>query len=338
MDEVPIMVGQRDMPATAPVTSEQNLAGRARCPRCGYDLRGAIGTWADQCPLHGTCTECGLQFKWAEVLSPTFALPTWCIEAPKGWRALPGQTRRTFVRTFWPWSFWSSLHMSHPSRWPRLAGYCGVLVIVMYVTFAMSNGMLAWDHWSDQARDPRFTPMTSGGAVFAQAALLPLSDTSVGWFRLPPPFGPFPYATPLDYVTGFWTDYWTIWKIGFFVLTAHTVCGLAFVTLPMTRRVAKVRASHVVRVTLYGYGLLLPTAVLTTLMLVMNNIAFPGRAVANTLAAVAWLMLPALEVTWWSVATSRYLKMRHPWGIGVAVVIVGLLTQMAVLSLLGKLV
>ena len=48
-------------------------------------------------------------------------------------------------------------------------------------------------------------------------------------------------------------------------------------------------------------------------------------------------MLPVLEVTWWSVATSHYLKMRHPWGIGVAVVIVGLLTQLAVLSLLGKL-
>ena len=309
---------------------------RARCPRCGYDLRGAIRTWADQCPLTGACAECGLGFAWAEVLNPKFRQAMWCVEVPQGWRALPGQTRRTFVRTFWPWSFWSSLHMSHPSRWPRLAGYCGVLVIVMYVTFALSNGLLAWAHWSEQARGTMFTPMTPGLVVFAQAALLPLSDTSVGWFRVNtgPVRAPFPYATPLDYVTGFWMDYW---KVVFFVLTAHTICGVAFVMLPMTRRIAKVRASHVVRVTLYGYGLLLPTAVLTTLMLVMYEIALPGAALAIPLVVLAWLMLPALEVMWWSVATSHYLKMRHPWGIGVAVVILSLLTQLAVLSLLGKL-
>ena len=131
--------------------------------------------------------------------------------------------------------------------------------------------------------------MTSGAVVFAQAALLPLSDTSIGWFRtnIGPIFAPFPYATPLDYVTGFWMDYSKVWKVVFFVLTAHTVCGLAFVMLPMTRRVAKVRASHVVRVTLYGYGLLLPTAVLTMLMLVMNEIAFPGVALAIPLVALA---------------------------------------------------
>ncbi len=310
-----------------------------RCPRCGYDLRGAIATWSDSCPLDGTCAECGLQFAWAEVLNPKFALPTWCIEVPKGWRALPGQARRTFVRTFWPWSVWSSLHMSHPSRWPRLAGYCGVLVLVMYVTFALSNGLLAWNNWSNQARGATFTPMTPGFVVFAQAALLPLSDTSIGWFRVNngPVRAPFPYATPLDFVTGFWMDYWTAWKMVFlFVLTAHTVCGLAFVMLPMTRRVAKVRASHVVRVTLYGYGLLLPILVLTTLMLVMSKIAFPGVALAIPLVALAWLMLPLLEVTWWSVATSHYLKMRHAWGVGVAVVTIGILAPAATMFLLSQ--
>ncbi|MFB3103994.1 MAG: hypothetical protein ACE1ZA_03615, partial [Pseudomonadales bacterium] len=56
------------------------LQRTARCPRCGYDLRGAIGTWADQCPLHGTCAECGLQFVWAEVLHPEKFEPQWCVE------------------------------------------------------------------------------------------------------------------------------------------------------------------------------------------------------------------------------------------------------------------
>ena len=47
--------------SNAPLTVSH---GPAKCPRCGYDLRGAIATWTEQCPLHGTCAGCGLQFAW----------------------------------------------------------------------------------------------------------------------------------------------------------------------------------------------------------------------------------------------------------------------------------
>ncbi len=50
MVEVPIIVGHGDMTTSTINTADQTLADRARCPRCGYDLRGAIETWADQCP------------------------------------------------------------------------------------------------------------------------------------------------------------------------------------------------------------------------------------------------------------------------------------------------
>ncbi|MCH7849755.1 MAG: hypothetical protein IIB53_15515 [Planctomycetes bacterium] len=137
MDEVPIIVGQGDMTATAPVTSEQNLAGRARCPRCGYDLRGAIGTWTDQCPLHGTCTECGLQFAWAEVLHPEKFEPRWCIEFAPGMRrgVLLRASLATFIRSFWPFGFWRALKMSMPIRWRRLVMYIAILCLPLLASY-----------------------------------------------------------------------------------------------------------------------------------------------------------------------------------------------------------
>jgi hypothetical protein len=125
------------MTATAPVTSEQILAGRARCPRCGYDLRGAIGTWTEQCPLHGTCAECGLQFVWAEVLHPEKFEPQWCVEFAPRRGILFRASLATFIRSFWPFGFWRALRMSMPIRWRRLVPYIAILcfpLLASYVT------------------------------------------------------------------------------------------------------------------------------------------------------------------------------------------------------------
>ena len=51
-----------------------------RCPRCGYDQRGEMAKWADSCPLTSVCTECGLEIDWAELISPKFERPAWCVE------------------------------------------------------------------------------------------------------------------------------------------------------------------------------------------------------------------------------------------------------------------
>lgn len=145
MDEVPIMVGQGDMTATAPLTSEQNLAGRARCPRCGYDLRGAIGTWADRCPLQGTCTECGLQFTWAEVLHPEKFEPRWCVEFAPGMRrsVLVRASLATFIRSFWPFGFWRALKMSMPIRWRRLVTYIAILCLPLLASYVTIQSVAA---------------------------------------------------------------------------------------------------------------------------------------------------------------------------------------------------
>lgn len=48
------------------------------CPRCDYDLRGAVQSWREMCPLEGRCTECGLEFDWADLF--TRPLHDWLFE------------------------------------------------------------------------------------------------------------------------------------------------------------------------------------------------------------------------------------------------------------------
>ncbi len=133
---------------------------RAACPRCGYDLRGAIATWQEACPIDGICTECGLRFAWREILSTRFTMPKWCIEAKRGAMAVPRQVAGTAARTWWPWAFWSGLHMTHLTRWRRLALYYGLLLVILYLMFAGSHAFLAWSFWHRVASDPRTTVTT----------------------------------------------------------------------------------------------------------------------------------------------------------------------------------
>ncbi len=114
-----------------------------RCPRCGYDLRGAIGTWTEQCPLHGTCAECGLQFVWAEVLHPEKFEPQWCVEFAPGMRRIIQASASTFIRSFWPFGFWRALKMSMPIRWRRLVMYIAILCLPLLASYVTIQSVAA---------------------------------------------------------------------------------------------------------------------------------------------------------------------------------------------------
>ncbi len=113
------------------------------CPRCGYDLRGAIATWIDQCPLHGTCAECGLRFVWAEVLHPEKFSPLWCVEFVRQRRKFGRACCATFIRSFRPWRFWSALKMSLPIRWQRIALYMLSLLLPLLLCYVSIQSIAA---------------------------------------------------------------------------------------------------------------------------------------------------------------------------------------------------
>ena len=282
----------------------------ARCPRCGYDLHGAIGSWREACPLSGTCVECGLEFRWKEIFRETIP-PRWCVESPvfrysDRWRA----PLLTLLRTFWPWRFWSSLQMSHESNWRAIGGYLASVGFMVYVVFCLAHGALAWTMltggtaWTPPGLSYHWTDI-------AIPILLPLSDsplTTTG-------------VSSRDLFNAYWID---VLPVGGFFLTVHVLCAAGFLALPVSRKTAKVRWSHIFRVTLYGLGLLVPPACLLfpAVALVDNTYQVPsvvGHVMLTAAAGLALLFFP-MEIVWWSTATGRYMRIPHAWGVGASVV------------------
>ncbi len=263
-------------------------------------------------------------------------MPKWCIEAKRGAMAVPRQVAGTAARTWWPWAFWSGLHMTHLTRWRRLALYHGLLLVILYLMFAGSHAFLAWSFWNRIASDPRSTVTTSGWPVVMQAGLTPFSNRSVGFFKWSR-LGRWPYETPLTLVKDYWLD---LPPSQLLALAMHSCCGLAFAALPVTRRRCKVRWSHIVRVTLHGYALFFGPFAMAILAVGALGAPLPS-GIPMTLAIGTWILLVPWEICWWSVATSTYLRMPHAWGVGIAVVMIGSLVPLTVVgriwvALLGR--
>jgi hypothetical protein len=289
-----------------------------------------VATWTVACPLESTCSECGLDFAWAQVIGTRYAPPGWCVEfAPTGW-SLPWRSVRTMAVSISPWGFWQSLRMSHEVRWGRLAGHVVLLVLPFYLLQAACNGLAAWIIWQDAVFFGA-GPLPSPARVVAQSALLPWSERSPGSITYPAgTVGSRPFVTPfppparqLDAGWGGLFD-----RVMLPLLLGTTLlCPAGFLALPVSRRRAKVRAAHIHRVTLYSLTLLLlPVGALVIGPLyvrLMGRFGAPDPMPGPVVMAV--YSLPLLLVVWWSCATGRYLRMRHAWGVGLAVVIIAVL-------------
>ena len=146
-------------------------AREIRCPRCGYDQRGAISTWSNSCPLEGVCTECGLKFPWCEILKPEKFEPRWCVEYAPRLHEVPWAAGKTFVRSFWPWGFWSRLQMSHRVRWLRLATYAGLLpVLLLLPTYVIAQTALSLQVRAAVERNLASWAQTNPGVIQARKA------------------------------------------------------------------------------------------------------------------------------------------------------------------------
>jgi len=134
--------------AEAMLLEENGTTESLVCPRCEYDLRGAVGSWSDSCPIAGICAECGLSFWWGEIFDPGRTAPTWCIEFAGGERrAGPGRLVRaaasTALRSLIFWQFWGRLRMSHSVVGPRLLLYITLLALPLVLVYILWQGSLA---------------------------------------------------------------------------------------------------------------------------------------------------------------------------------------------------
>ncbi len=388
----------------------------ARCPRCGYDLRGTVRAWRESSPLTGTCAECGLEFGWDYILRPDRLAPPWCVEFARRRRGIPIAAAKTLLRSFWPWGFWKRINMAFPMRWGRLAIYIALLLVVPLTTIYITTraGLAVYVRWNLQkqvatlqqsipaqvatlqaaviqpshvgvwAAIPSLriaamfdlqrrlaahiammqqsitTPPViehSHAAAILEAVFMPLAKQSsgsiVGWQAGTGVRGRIPYPIPPSGLLSAAINYSASnsYRNTSPFLDAMTdgagptvmwlgVLGmlpLSLALLPVTRRRAKVRWSHIARVAAYSVFIPITIVCLTIVVWLMNEFTdFSGWSGRNLVMLIPLAGMPLLGACWWAVAIRRYLRMPHAEAVAALLGLLCLLMTGAAMFWIGQ--
>lgn len=291
------------------------------CPRCGYDQSGEIARWAtpqqgDAAPATpptpptptGRCTECGLEFLWADVLEPERRQLPGFFEHARGVPEMIVWAWRTWWWTIFPSRFWARVslqHDAHPMRaalWiPMLWLSVWWLVAIQRTTFALvwrgwngatlSSAAAVWRHemWWELA-----WPILAYNQSAAGWASNTWGDTGILGWRTWPIFPPMIFSVPL----GLWT-----------AAFANASFALILSALPHTRAKAKLQPAHIWRGFFFGWSWL-PLGMVVLVLESIRVIAqsFQGKRFWTNaplldllFAGGSWLMLLWL-CEWWRCA------------------------------------
>jgi hypothetical protein len=283
------------------------------CPRCGYDLSGAVAAWSDDaCPTKGICSECGLDILWRDVLNPAYASSDLFFETAK--RRLPRAFRITLWGAVRPWKLWSWLQMQFPFRPSRAALFTCFAFALLWLCGA---AMLATVSWGIRHFFPTWWWRPTWIDLF---------------FNSFTPFG-----------RGAWITLHTpTWFIG--TLLWWTLAPISFALVPLTLRQAHVRPSHLMRVWAYSwiglpFALYITAAARACAGHAIEKWAgtLPGRlptlcrwtsespAIPVALAAL-WLIVS------WRSAAKHYLRLPRPGLVAAALLLVAMLLIVAIAS------
>lgn len=300
----------------------------ASCPRCGYDLRGVMSTWQTACPVTGVCTECGLDFAWAELLNRALVPPAWHVESPLGQHRFP----RRVVGTLWrsivrPYRHWRSLKMSHHVCWASITGYLLTLVFLVYLCTAAATALVVMG----EARRAQ-TPFEEQLKVAILAFLWPVTPESlaitppapVSWWQ---PRGRAWTTAPLMHFSRIGTS------VGLGAGTAiiqFLVIALVFLALPITRRRCKVRMEHVWRIAALGVAIWAPALMLFAFTEPASMLSTPwprAGSLTDLLIKGGTVLTSALSFLWWVLAVRWYLRMTHAFWVAILACAAGLLAS-----------
>ena len=294
------------------------------CPKCGYDQSGEIATWETQCPLEGTCPECGLGFAWGNVINPSRARLRWYSEHARSVFDMVTRSPSTLMRLVLPWVFWRNVSVSHHIALRRLT--CWVLMMwvalhaVMAIPFAYYNWM-GLDSWL-------FGSVANTYSAFGIKGLLAMLSNAL--------FSPMVHIVPartglevtfegggLVYLGSSTRDSFggLIAVLGF-----STLWLVVLLAIPTTRRIAKIRARHIMRAYILS---LLPAVMIIEILrfesayAMVSRVTPSGLALLGIISSVLWL------IVFWACAV------RVGWGIRPAGLLIILGTITALLGMLA---
>ena len=214
------------------------------CPKCGYDQSGTITTWTTQCPLQGTCPECGLQFDWLNIFDPTRTRLPWYTEHAPSIYQLITRTPSTLIRLALPHKFWKLMHSTIVINLKTLIVWFALLALASHLA---TSAIYAVDYYLKIKNRAgwgwnRFT----NGGLYAYAELA-FNSVFRGIFEMWTPKdanGLNTVAIQLNPFAAFSNIYLRPISIS---IGINLMWFLVLVVIPTTRRIAKIRTAHVLR-------------------------------------------------------------------------------------------
>ncbi|MCA9293487.1 MAG: hypothetical protein KDA20_06715 [Phycisphaerales bacterium] len=300
-----------------------------RCPRCGYDVSGDCDRWKTECPLEGTCPECGLVFEWRYLLNPALAAPAWLFDTnrTKFW----GPLVKTLVRSLWPPGIAKALRIEQDFRLKRSLMLFGVCVLFVHVTAMVCGAVL-------ELRDAHYhnktSPNWSVNSFWGSMTSTRASDFAWGGAGLTRLL--WPYADIFD-ETSIQSADMPQWHIAWLWVV---FVPISFWPLTTTLGIAKVRAAHLVRAACFITPIV---GLFMWLHLIIGSWAFEvgGRGMRPGLwrnvfrfywyGSFSWLWLVAIGAMlswWWWRSVRDYMKLPHAAGVTIAVLVMGLLAAL----------
>jgi hypothetical protein len=287
--------------AVSPVEFESAAILQRACPRCGYDLTGTIDSWRDECPMHGTCSECGLTFSWGDIFNDAAFEPRWSFEHGR-WSL--GRLAWSFLLVGTSSQAWGRLRMDRPVRPERLALFAIVVLALGYAVPGVVYGV-AEARWSMFFAFPERT----------------IGDLGFAFFHA------FARESPAFEGRGVLVVIWA---------ALHWLCvPLLLLILDETFRRYKVRRVHILRGAAYS---LAPLAIVVGFSWLLSFVSVMVSAAVGV--PLTLLLISAACARWWWGFIGDYLRLRAAWWVtgvlmGVtllASVTLGLWLSMAVLD------
>ncbi len=294
------------------------------CPRCGYDQSGACSAWRDECPLEGTCPECGLRFEWADAYNRNRRPLPWLFEHKQRWS--PGLVRawRSWGRTILPGRFWRDVSLAHRTSaavwlWPVVLFSSTIFVAGTARAIA---GCYSKYPWFPYVMTGSFagSPPRPGGPGFLARVL----DMLWVYWCYPLWFGNYGGWTREQYLK-LLLDTWAV-PAG--TLGASLLCALTLIGLRSSRRIATVRGGHVLRAAIYRLAPLVGfyLAWITAFILQDYRWGPPLGGWEGTLIATMLVGSLVWGWLWWWTAITRGWQMP---GARLAAALIGLIDALA---------
>jgi hypothetical protein len=307
------------------------------CPRCGYDQSGAISAWGRcepaRCPLDGVCSECGLEFRWADVMRLPERQVQGLFEHAVGRRQCASWALRTWLMTAWPAVFWKRVTILAPVHPARLLIWPLVVWAMVWAAGSLLHNL---------AYGVRLAGAWAAGTA-SRADWLPLLE---GWTS--------PCAQPRRYwpTRGLgWRPSAELWIGNFAGPVAMTAAWpLLLLVLRRTMSTARVRTAHIVRATAYSLAWVPALALLhiadgalsTWRPAVKSGLGpYPGLGAASSLVLHDHWPAAVLAITlwlglWWHEAICRGFRLRHGTEVWAFLLIAALLMEVVVVFLTDR--